>query len=85
MRGEFFRYRITEVSRPGRADAFSAPALLALAGALDGAAPPVFAVTAGMARSEMGTELSPTVEAALPAVTEAVARLVNPDPDGSGR
>jgi len=50
--------------------------LVALAAELYGAAPKVVVVSVGVATTEVGEELSPTVAAALPAVTEAVSDLV---------
>jgi hydrogenase maturation protease len=51
-------------------------ALVALAGALYGAAPPVFLVGVGPAAFAEGDRLSPVLERALPSVVEAVVRVV---------
>jgi len=50
--------------------------LMALAYELWGAAPAVFVVSAGAKTLEIGDELSPAVEAALPEVVDAVASIV---------
>jgi len=50
--------------------------LLALARDLYGAAPDAFVVSVGTATMELGEELSPPVAAALPAIADAVAALV---------
>jgi hydrogenase maturation protease len=50
--------------------------LVGLAGALYGSLPPVFLVSAGVARCEAGERLSPALERALPRVVDAVARIV---------
>ncbi len=64
-----------------------APAeLMALARELWGASPAVYVVSAGAETLEIGDRLSPAVEAALPAVVDAVASIVTrrggPDPFG---
>jgi hydrogenase maturation protease len=51
-------------------------ALVELAGALYGSAPPVFLVSAGVASCEVGERLSPALERALPQVVDAVAGIV---------
>lgn len=52
------------------------PSLIALAHELYGRAPDVFVVSCGVQSLEIGDTLSPVVEAALPAVVDAVAELV---------
>lgn len=52
--------------------------LVALAGTLYGGAPEVVTVSIGASSFELGEELSPVVEAALPAIVEAVVELVTP-------
>ena len=51
-------------------------ALIALAGELWGATPTVFVVSVGAASLEVGDELSPAVERALPAVVDTVVAIV---------
>jgi hydrogenase maturation protease len=60
--------------------------LMALAHELWGASPAVFVVSAGAASLEVGDGLSPAVEAALPAVVDAVAAIVaeHEDPGSPG-
>jgi hydrogenase maturation protease len=53
-----------------------AESLLALARELWGATPAAFVVGVGVESMELGDELSPAVELALPAVVDAVARIV---------
>jgi hydrogenase maturation protease len=55
--------------------------LLALAQLLYGHAPPAWTVSVGLVSIELGDPLSEPVEAALPAVTDAVARLLEEAPD----
>lgn len=55
--------------------------LLALARLLYGHAPPAWTVSVGLVSTELGDPLSAPVEAALPAVTDAVARLLEEAPD----
>ena len=55
--------------------------LLALARLLYGHAPPAWTVSVGLVSTELGEPLSGPVEAALPAVTDAVARLLEDAPD----
>jgi hydrogenase maturation protease len=55
--------------------------LLALAQLLYGHAPPAWTVSVGLVSTELGDPLSAPVEAALPAVTDAVARLLEEAPD----
>lgn len=55
--------------------------LLALAALLYGHAPPAWTVSVGLRSTEPGDPLSEPVEAALPAVTDAVARLLEDVPD----
>jgi hydrogenase maturation protease len=50
--------------------------LLAVARDLYGAAPDAFVVSVGTATMELGEELSPPVAAALPAIADAVAELI---------
>jgi hydrogenase maturation protease len=52
------------------------PSLAGLAGALYGAVPPVFLVSAAVATCELGERLSPALERALPRVVDAVAGIV---------
>jgi hydrogenase maturation protease len=55
--------------------------LVALAAALGGGSPRAFTVAIGVADLEMGEGLSPAVEAALPGVLDAVARIVDAPAD----
>lgn len=55
---------------------FTPSSLVALAGELYGRAPEVILVSVGVASLEHGDTLSPTVEAALPRLVDAVAALV---------
>lgn len=54
----------------------SAASLVALADELYGHAPEVFVVSCGVASFEVGEGLSAAVEAALPAIVDAVAQLI---------
>ncbi|HET9520880.1 MAG TPA: hydrogenase maturation protease [Candidatus Limnocylindrales bacterium] len=58
--------------------------LVALAGTLYGRAPEVVTVSVGAASFELGEQLSPVVEAALPAIVEAVVELVTPRLEAAG-
>jgi hydrogenase maturation protease len=55
--------------------------LLALAQLLYGHAPPAWTVSVGLVSTELGDPLSEPVQAALPAVTDAVARLLEETSD----
>ena len=55
----------------------SPPALVALAHELYGQSPAAFVVRCGVASLELGDQLSPTVEAALAAVIDAVVGIVD--------
>jgi hydrogenase maturation protease len=74
-------FTVTQVERASDAATtwshqLSPPTLLALAHELYGRAPDVFLVSAGVESLELGDRLSPVVEAALPRVVDAVAKLV---------
>jgi hydrogenase maturation protease len=58
--------------------------LIALARELWGAAPPMYAVTVGVASTELGEGLSAVAEAAIPAAVEAVLELVAASPPRPG-
>jgi hydrogenase maturation protease len=77
--------RVRRLSPSGGGDPLShhvAPdGLLALAQLLYGHAPPAWTVSVGLVSTELGDPLSAPVEAALPAVTDAVARLLEDAPD----
>ncbi len=60
--------------------ALAPEALLALARALYGAAPPAFLVTVPGARFALGAGLSPSVRRLIPAAARAVVRLLPPRP-----
>ncbi len=63
-------------ARPALSHRLDPAALVELAGALYGSAPPVFLVSAGVAACELGERLSPALERALPRVVDEVARIV---------
>jgi hydrogenase maturation protease len=74
-------FTIERVERAGDAGTtwshhLSPPTLVALAHELYGRAPDVFVVRVAVASLEMGDRLSPVLEAALPRVVDAVAKLV---------
>jgi hydrogenase maturation protease len=74
-------FTVTKVERASDAATtwshhLSPPSLVALAHELYGRAPDVFLVSCGLESIEMGDRLSPTVEAALPQVVDAVVGLV---------
>ncbi len=79
-----------ETSRPAPfSHEVSPAALLALASALFGAAPPGFAVTVGASSFGFGDALSPAVAAALPALCRRVEELIDsrnrdPRPQAAG-
>ena len=65
-------------SGPAGSHHVDAAELVALAASLYGRAPEVVTVSVGASSFELGEQLSPAVEAALPAVVEAVVKLVAP-------
>lgn len=83
--GEPGTVRVRRIAPTGGGDPLShhvAPeGLLALAQLLYGHAPPAWTVSVTLVSTELGDPLSAPVEAALPAVTDAVARLLEDAPD----
>jgi Ni,Fe-hydrogenase maturation factor len=76
--GEVTVRRVAPAGPPGPAwsHRLDPPGLVGLAGVLYGAVPPVFLVSAAVARCEVGERLSPALERALPRVVDAVAGIV---------
>ena len=74
-------FTIERMERTGRGDSgwshqFSPSSLIALTGELYGPSPDVYLVSVGVESLQLGDRLSPVVEAALPRLVDAVAKLV---------